>query len=140
MKHKDHDDFIEQYYPLSGSHPEAKHLFGSWVTFARTIGGLATLRRKNLIKIDFLDGAMINDIYNWWYTFGLLVSESIEKGTQLFGANVPFIKEVIDYDRIRRPWWYDKDSGEPRGPIDPNLDDTWVKLEDVIELMKKVYQ
>jgi len=140
MRYKDLDDFLEQYNPVTGSHPEAKHLFGSWVTFARTIGGLATLRRKNLIEIDFLDGAMINDIYNFWYNFGQVAYESTEKRIPLFGGNAPFIKEVIDYDRIRRPWMYDKDSGEPRGPSDPNIELTWVKPEDVIELRKKVYQ
>jgi hypothetical protein len=108
---------------------------------------LATLKRKNLIEIDFLDGMMINDIYNWWYMFGQVVYESIEKGTQLFGGYVPFIKEVIDNDRIRRPWMYDKDSRRPwmydkdsGEPVDPIQQYPWVKPEDVIEFRKKFYQ
>ena len=132
---------FELYHPVDGSHPEACHLFASWRTFDRTIGGLAELRRKNLIEIDFLDGMMIHDIYNWWWSFGLLVYESIEKGSLLSeGENVPFIKEVIDYDRIRRPWMYDKASGEPRETADPSIEHPWVKPEDVIELRDKFYQ
>jgi hypothetical protein len=135
------DDFIEQYHPVFGSHPEAKHLFASWRTFDRTIGGLAELRRKKLIEIDFLDSMMIHDIYNWWWTFGQLVYESIEKRSLLSeGENVPFIKEVVDYDRMRRPWMFDNDTGEPREPADSSIELPWVKPEDVIEIRKKVYQ
>jgi len=107
MMWTDREDFREKYSAINN--PEA---FASWNTFGRTIAGVAELRRKNLIDIDFLDEEMINDIRNFWGKFGALEKEAWEKGTPMWDCHFPFIKEVIDHDRRKRPWLYDEETGE----------------------------
>ena len=122
MEWTDFDDFNEKY---SGrSNPET---FASWNTFGRMITGLAELRRKRLIDVEFLDIMMINDIMNWWAKCGSLEKESWEKGVPNWRSHFPFIKEVIEYDRRLRPFRYDENGD--RMSLRPGR--TWVRPEDM---------
>ena len=136
MEWTDRDDFNEKYNPINN--PEA---FASWNTFGRMISGVAELRRKNLIDIDFLDEEMINDIRWFWVGFGSLEKEGWERGTPAWGNHFPFMKEVIDYDRRKRPWLYDEVTGEfklPQRFRDQGA--VWIQPEEIEQIRMKLYK
>jgi hypothetical protein len=103
MEWTDLDDFREKYNRRNNS-----DIFASWNTFGRTILGLAELKRKGLINMSFLDGMMLADILHWWTRFGSLEKESWERGSPNWWSVVPFIMEVIEYDRKNTPENYDE--------------------------------
>ena len=128
MEWTDLDDFREKYNRRNNS-----DIFASWNTFGRQILGLAELKRKGLIDIGFLDGMMLTDILNWWTHFGSLEKEAWERGRPNWWSVVPFIMEVIVYDRKNRPEGYDENGtyrflrGKP-----------WVQPEEMMQLRQKL--
>jgi hypothetical protein len=136
MEWTDGRDFYGKYN--ANNNPEA---FASWNTFGRTINGLAELRRKNLIDIEFLDEEMIVDIRNFWGKFGAFDKEMWEFGRPNWGGHFPFIKEVIDYDRRRRSWLYDEETGEAKltqGQRERGI--VWVQPEEIEPIRIKLYK
>ena len=94
MEWTDLEDFWKKY-----NIRDTPEIMASWNTFGRSILGLAELRNKGLIDIIFLDGMMLSDIRRWWVYFGALEKEAWEKGQPNWWSVVPFVAEVIDYDR-----------------------------------------
>jgi hypothetical protein len=119
----DQDEFDEKYD--GRKNPD---VFAAWITFGRSILGLAELNKKRLIDIDFLDNSMISDIANWWTVFGALEKDSWEKGDPNFEGHFPFIRKVIDYDRRIRPFRYNE-NGEIALPWLAKY--TWVPPEEM---------
>jgi hypothetical protein len=128
MEWTDLDDFREKYNRSNNS-----DIFASFNTFGRSILGLAELKRKGLIDISFLDGMMLTDILNWWAHFGSLEKEAWERRSPNWWSVVPFIMEVIEYDRKNRPEGYDENGiykylrGKP-----------WVQPEEMMQLRQKL--
>jgi len=136
MEWTDLDDFREKYNTTNN--PET---FASWNTFGRTINGVAELKRKNLIDIDFLDEEMIIDILTWWGKFGQLEKERWEKGRPAWGGHFPFIKEIVDSDRRTRSWLYDEETGDLKIP--PEYRERgirWIKPEEIEQMRIKLYK
>ena len=134
MRWTDRDDFLDNYSAINN--PEA---YASWNTFGRTIAGVAELWRKNLVDIEFLDDEMITDIINFWGKFGPLEKEAWEKGRPMWSNHFPFIKEVIDYDRRKRPWRYHEETGEAR--LQQRHRDQgiiWIQPEEIEQIRKKL--
>jgi hypothetical protein len=128
MEWTDLDDFNQKYNPR-----DTPDIFSSYNTYGRSILGLAELKRKGLIDLDFLDGMMLQDILSWWRRFGTLEKERWERGTPAWYSHFPFIMEVIEYDRKNRPAGYYKD-GKWRG----SGNRTWVQPEVIMELREQV--
>jgi hypothetical protein len=130
MEWTDLDDFREKYN--ARNNPD---IFASFNTFGRSILGLAELKRKGLIDISFLDGMMLTDILHWWARFGSMEKEAWERGSPNWWSVVPFIMEVIEYDRKNRPEGYDENGvykwlrGKP-----------WVQPEEMMQLRQKLLQ
>lgn len=112
-------------------------VFTSWNTFGRNISGLAELKNKNLIDIKFLDLAMLTDIVGWWRRFGEMLLERWERGRYTWHSHFPFLEEVVDVDRVRRPWMYDRITGEY---LDPHPNHRWIDPKEITKLRKKLYQ
>jgi len=130
MEWTDLDDFREKYN--WSNNPD---IFASWNTFGRSILGLAELRRKGLIDIDFLDGMMLTDVRNWWRRFGPLEKEAWERESSNWWSHFPFIKEVVEHDRKLRPNLYDEN-----GNCRVRPDQTWVRPEEMMKLRREILQ
>jgi len=128
MEFKDYDDFRNKYNSINNP-----GVFASWNTFGRKILGLAELKRKGLIDIDFLDGMMISDVLNWWRRFGPLEKEALERGTSNWWSHFPFIMEVVEYHRSRYPKFYDE-NGNRKVPVGQS----WIKPEEIMRLRAKI--
>ena len=130
MEWTDLDEFNEKYNRVNN--PD---IFASWNTFGRSILGLAELRRKGLIDVDFLGGMMLTDVRNWWAHFGSLEKEMWERGRPGWWSHFPFISEVIEYDRKRSPMVYDENGNYRVRP-----DQTWVRPEEMMQLRREFLQ
>jgi len=130
MEWTDLDDFRQKYNRKTNS-----DIFASWNTFGRTILGLAELKRKGLIDVDFLDGMMLADILNWWVRFGSLEKESWERGSPNWWSVVPFVMEIIEHDRKNRPKGYDE-----KGVYRWLRGKPWVQPEEMMQLRRKILE
>ncbi len=132
MEWTDRKDFDEKYNVQNN--PE---LFTSWNTFARNIAGLAELKKKGLIDLEFLDLMMLTDITNWWRTFGEMTLESWKQGRYTWHSHFPFIEEVVKIDRVKRPWRYDRETGEY---LAPHPRHRWIDPKEMMRIRKEMYQ
>jgi len=72
---------------------------------------------------------------HWWARFGSMEKEAWERGSPNWWSVVPFIMEVIEYDRKNRPEGYDENGvykwlrGKP-----------WVQPEEMMQLRQKLLQ
>jgi len=131
MEWTDVDDWREKYNWRNN-----REIYASYNTFGRSILGLAELRRKGLIDMDFLDGMMLTDIVNWWAHIGSLEKEKCERGRPSWPSHFPFIMEVVEYDMKRRPFSYDENGNfRVRRP-----DETWVRPEEMMQLRREILQ
>jgi hypothetical protein len=124
MEWTDLDDFRKKYNPSNNS-----DTFASWNTYGRSILGLAELRRKGLIDLDFLDGMMLADVLGWWAHFGSLEKEAWQRRRPNWRRVVPFVLEVIEYHRKRYPELYDE-NGNFRNLVGR----PWVQPEEMRQL------
>ena len=129
MDWTDLDDYTKKYNPNNNA-----EIYASMVTFGRSILGLAELKRKGLIDLEFLDGMMMNDTLNWWAYFGSMEKERWENGSPGWRSSVPFIMEVIEYHKKKTPFEFDENgnykfitTGKP-----------WVKPEEMKILQEKL--
>ena len=130
MEWTDLDDFSQKY-----NFRNNVDVYASQMTFGRSLLGLAELKRKGLIDLDFLDGMMTTDALNWWARFGALERERWKRGRPGWHSLVPFVMEVIEYSKIKRPWEFDENgdykSSSARGQ-------PWVKPEEMRQLMREL--
>jgi hypothetical protein len=127
MDWTNYDDFHQKYNPRNNA-----DIYASWNAFGRSILGLAELKRKGLIDLNFLDGMMLTDIMNWWAYFGSMEKERWERGRLGWGGSVPFVMEVIEYYR-KDPLFFDED-----GNYKSRTDKPWVKPEEMMPLMREL--
>ena len=116
---------------------ENSKVFASWNTFGRNISGLAELESKNLIDIEFLDLVMLTDIVGWWMRFGEMLLERWERGRYTWHSHFPFLEEVVEVDRVKRPWMYDNQTGEY---LNPHPAHRWVDPKEIMQIRKKLFQ
>jgi hypothetical protein len=124
MEWTDLDDFNKKYNASNNS-----DTFASYNTYGRTILGLAELKKKGLIDLDFLDGMMLADIIHWWAYFGSLEKEAWQRRKPNWRRVVPFVSEVIEYQRKRYPELYDE-NGNNRNVVGR----PWVQSEEMRKL------
>ena len=138
MEWTDRDDFYNKYHPVWGSEKEK---FASWNTFGRNICGLAELRMKRLIDVEFLDVEMVIDIVNWWSYFGRLELELWRREQPLWPGHFPFIKEVFESDMRRRPWMYDEMTGDLKIPPENRARGaTWIQPEEIEQIRRELFR
>jgi hypothetical protein len=128
MDWTDYDDFHKKYNSSNNA-----DIYASWNTFGRSILGLADLKRKGLIDLNFLDGMMLTDTMNWWAYFGSMEKEMWEIGRPGRPDSLPFIMEVIEYYKKNRPFFFDENGNYKSRASKP-----WVKPEEMRPLMEKL--